>query len=205
MPIDHACFLSYRGISSEPYKAIVEAINQRLTDELRILIELDEPVFFDWKRFQPGELANQNSAHALFRSLCMVVLFVPRYFKSLHCAQEYKAMENLERERLAHLGPQDEQQRLIFPVIIRGANKLPDYIRLNSQCIYMDDLSTSGIDDTKIIKLAQRISDRYEAFSGLTSKISLEMSDVTWPSKEDVDDLVNSPEQTRPLFPGYRY
>jgi len=206
MPLKYTCYLSYRGISSDYYKVIVERVQQRLHDELRILIESENPVFYDWTRFQPGTPDNQPAIRALYESLCMVVLFIPRYFKNLYCALEYKAMERLEAERLKCLSPPgDYQQRLIFPIIIRGSNNLPDIIRQNPQSIYMDDLSTSDIEDTKIIKLAQQIAERYELFEKISLDITANADRFALPSKEDVKDLLDESQRTKQNFPGYKY
>ena len=197
MPIKHACFLSYRGISSDYYKAIVEQVHQRLNDELKILMELDKPVFFDWTRFQPGETENRSAIQALYESLCMVVLFIPKYFKSLYCALEYKAMERLEAERLEYLTPSDNyQRRLIFPVVIRGSKHLS---------IYMDDLSTSEIENFQIVKLAQQIAERYERFEKVSCAITADAEQFSLPSEEEVKDLLNPSQDTKQLFPGYKY
>jgi hypothetical protein len=207
MPLKYACFLSYKGISSDYYKAIVHQVYERLTDELKILMELEEPVFYDWTRFQPGTKNENNSIRALYESLCMVVLFVPRYFKNLHCALEYKAMESLEIYRLSYLSlsPNGSSQRLIFPVILRGSENLPEVIRQNPQSIYIDDLSSSRVEDSKLIKLAQQIANRYELFEDISLDIAASADQFSLPTKEEVKDLLEDSQSAKQLFPGYRY
>jgi|GEM_PF-5337120 hypothetical protein len=207
MPLKYACFLSYRGTSSDYYKAIVHQVYERLTDELKILMELEKPVFYDWTRFQPGAKNENDSIRALYESLCMVVLFIPRYFKNPHCALEYKAMERLEIDRLSYLSlsPNGSPQRLIFPVILRGSENLPEVIRQNPQSIYLDDLSSSRVEDSKLIKLAQQIARRYELFEDISLDIAAGADQFSLPTKEEIEDLLEDSQSARQLFPGYRY
>lgn len=206
MPLKHACFLSYRGLSGDSYyKAIVEGIYQRLNDELKMLIELDKPVCYDWQRFQPGVAVSKSQGlKALCDSLCMVVLYIPRYFKSTQCASEFKAMERLESARLAKLTtPDQSQHRLIVPVILRGASNLPEIIQQNSCSIFMDDLSASSLEDAKLIKLAQYIADCYELFESVD--LAEELTNFPLPSQEEMKNLFNATRGKKPMFPGYKY
>ena len=176
--LKHACFLSYRGLENEVYKAIVEQINRKLTDELNFVLELKEPVYLDKRRFQPGYSLDNNVATALCESVCMVVFYTPRYFKSAYCAMEYKAMKKLEQERVAAFVIVQGKQnpRLIIPLIFRGSKNLPDEIRNNQKCFYMDNLSTREVEHSIIVKLAEYISECYEAFNKLSVNKSFESS-----------------------------
>ena len=61
----------------------------------------------------------------------MVMIYTPTYFDKdrTYCAREYKAMENLETQRLEMLGYQRNfQHGLIIPVVYRGVDIFPAYV-----------------------------------------------------------------------------
>ena len=168
MSLKYACFLSYRRIKSRAYKKIVEEVYEQLKDELSFILELEKPVYCPDSLWLQGEDSVEEPcdvAKALCESACMVLLYVPEYFKTKYCGQEYITMEKLEEERVKLFkSPFEQKQRLIIPLILRGSNNLPDEIRINRECFYMDHVSTSVVDRNTTIRLAEYISERYEAF-----------------------------------------
>ena len=168
MSLKYACFLSYRRIKSRAYKKIVEEVYEKLNDELNFILELDKPVYCPdrlWFEDDNSVEKRRDVAKALCESACMVLLYMPRYFNSKDCCLEYLTMEKLEEERVKLFeSPFEQKQRLIVPLILRGSNNLPDEIKINRECFYMDHVSTSVVDRSTIIRLAEYISECYEAF-----------------------------------------
>jgi TIR domain len=77
----------------------------------------------DKKRLTGGVVFDKALARAICESVCLIVVFTPRYEESSYCADELLAMEQIEEERKHILGSQyDETRRMIIPVILRGDN-----------------------------------------------------------------------------------
>lgn len=203
MPLKYACFLSFRGIQREHYKRIVEQIYSGLTDELSYLLELEhgQPVYRDEKRLSTGDSIPAETQQALCESACMVLLYTPRYFASVNCALEYKAMEKLEDKRLSLLESHNEKKlRLIIPIVFRGSQDLPEEIRLNQKTIFMNDVSTSEVDRPKLVKVAEYIAERYRSLSKVELDLNASYKDFMFPSKEEIKTWL---EHTHtPPFPG---
>ena len=164
--------------------------------ELSFILELEKLLYCpDSLWFEDDnsvEECRDDLAKALCESTCMVLLYTPKYFKSKGCCLEYIMMQGLEEKRVKLFKSALEQkQRLIIPLILRRAKNLPDPIRLNPQCFFMDNVSTSEVDHPTIINLTEYISDRYEAFTNeFLEKQSLEKQNFdcgnfAFPSLED--------------------
>ncbi len=91
---------------------------------------LDEEVYIDRDRLQPGYQFNEALARALCESACMIVVYVPRYEKHTYCLREYAAMEALEKQRRQLLGQTPNPDwGFIIPVILRGGDNVPERIK----------------------------------------------------------------------------
>ena len=127
MPFSYSCFISYRNDNAQ----IAKDFQESLEDELSLL--LNQPVYRDEERLHGGDFYNVKIARALCRSACMVMLYIPKYFDEGHiyCAREFRAMELLEQERLVHLKANGlpDDCGLIIPVVYRGCDVLPQYIK----------------------------------------------------------------------------
>lgn len=207
MSLRHACFISYRGILSDSYQSMVERFYHALKDELTVIMELEEPVYLDVQRLQGNGLPDPASGRALCESACMIVLYTPRYFKSKHCALEYRAMQELEQSRCQLSQRSRNEKRLIVPLVLRGSKTLPDEIRLNQQCFFMDKLSTNEIDTSIVMQLAEYINERYEDLVVLPTELSSNCKNFQLPSlheqevKSWLEGLYHD-KSVRPPFPG---
>ncbi len=96
----------------------------------------DETVYIDQERLKPGYRFNEALAKALCESLCMVVVYVPKYEKHGYCLREFAAMEYLEDKRRKAMGSSTNPERgMIIPVILRGDwATLPDKIKSKRHC-----------------------------------------------------------------------
>jgi hypothetical protein len=138
MPFEHACFVIYRHHEqSKLAEKFIVDLCTALRNEITVM--LDEDVFFDRKRMCGGTFFNASLARALCRSVCMIVVHAPTYFSKSHpyCAREYRAMENLERQRLDC--PNKSLSRecgLILPVVLRVGASLPLYLITSGRIVF---------------------------------------------------------------------
>ena len=129
MPFKYSCFISYCHGQGELMKGFVQELKQALRDYLEPY--LDEEIYIDEDRLQPGFKFNTALAKAICQSVCMIVVYVPKYPKHTYCLQEYTAMEKIEEMRLELLGSNHDSERgMIIPILFRGdRDKLPQKIR----------------------------------------------------------------------------
>jgi hypothetical protein len=143
----YACFVSYhhsQGQYKEDRRAL-ESFSTLLSREIDLLF--DRQMYIDMRRLEGVGFYDEALAQALCESVCMIVIYTPRYFDSQHtfCTREYRAMEALEAQRLALLpDPADRQHWLIIPVIFRGEKYLPQELRIRTPHRFDDFLLSSG-------------------------------------------------------------
>jgi hypothetical protein len=123
----YACFVSYCHGQHDLVKSFIEQLRSALEAELDAL--LDEPLYIDDRRLEPGFHYNEALAHAICRSVCMIVVYSPRYERHDYCVREYEAMVQLEDSRRKLLAPDERSRGFIIPVVFRGGDDLPDRIK----------------------------------------------------------------------------
>jgi hypothetical protein len=123
----YACFVSYCHGQYDLVKSFIDQLKAALKSELEPL--LDEELFIDEERLKPGFLYNDELAKAICQSVCMVVVYSPRYERHEYCVREYEAMAKLEETRLTMLRPEARGRGLIIPVILRGGDDIPPRIK----------------------------------------------------------------------------
>src|SRR5215471_19148013 len=130
MNLQHLCFISYRHLGDPDAHRFVTAFRDRLRTELCMLVPRAS-VYFDEERIHPGYTVDNNLASHLCRSATLVMFFTPAYFDVEHyyCALEYKAMCDLEAQRRIAWPSNFADRRLIFPVVFRAEQELPDEVR----------------------------------------------------------------------------
>src|SRR5437899_821033 len=126
MRVANSCFVSYRRMDDEDADAFVRAFVKQLRKQVKLYLP-NNPLFFDEQGLAPGDLLAKLGPELCW-SASMVIFFLPLHFDIDHpwCALEYKAMLLLEQERLARLDATLRNQGLIFPVIFRGRDLVPD-------------------------------------------------------------------------------
>ena len=213
MSLKYACFLSYRRIKSRAYNKIVEEIYEKLNEELSFILELEKPVYCPdrlWFEDDNSVEKRRDVAKALCESACMVLLYTPRYFNSKGCCLEYLTMEGLEEERVKFFkSPLGQKQRLIIPVILRGYKNyknLRDDIKIDRKCFRLDRVSTTVIDRSMIISLAEHISELYEALQ--IEKQNFDCDNFGFPSLKDKEvksrlEQLSQTGSSKPPFPGF--
>jgi hypothetical protein len=104
MPFQHACFISCQAEPDEQVRRSIEAFAQLLGEALKPLRR--EPVYFNPDRLT-GRFDEPAETAALYRSVCLVVVYTPGYFDDsvrFYPPRELLAMQRLEQERLDALG-----------------------------------------------------------------------------------------------------
>ena len=119
----YACFVSYCHGQHDLVKSFIEQLKTALKSELDAL--LDEELYIDEERLQPGFRYNEALAQAICQSVCMIVVYSPRYERHEYCMREYEAMVKLEEGRRKLLGPAGRGRGFIIPVILRGGDDVP--------------------------------------------------------------------------------
>ena len=124
----YACFISYRHGQQEVKERFVKEFHKTLSGELGLLRK--ETVCVDWDRLRGGDFYNASLARAVCESACFIAIYHPTYFDLEHtyCAREYRAMCQLESNRLQLLPTEDRDHGLIVPVILRGEDSIPTEI-----------------------------------------------------------------------------
>jgi hypothetical protein len=128
----YACFVSYCHGQYELMTAFIDQLKAALDAYLDPL--LDEQVYIDTQRLKPGYRYDEALAEAICQSVCMVVVYSPKYERHEYCVREYEAMVKLEAARKTMLGPAGRGRGFIIPVILRGGDDVPPRIREHVHC-----------------------------------------------------------------------
>jgi hypothetical protein len=204
MPFKHPCFISYvRGEHD-----LIQGFLNQLTKALSSSLEpypFEEGPYVD-KELQPGEHFDQKLADAICRSVCMIVIYFPKYGVHQYCLREFEAMRRLEKDRLALLGANGNGRGLIIPILLRGKVKdLPEEIRNHIHCCDFSKFTTATGDISKdpdyvaqIESIASYIDELRKDFAALDQGICDDCHTFRLPDP----DTVTPWEPRTPPFPG---
>jgi TIR domain len=163
----------YPNAQGEMMKAFVEELKQALTDYVDPY--LDEEIYIDKEQLGGGDHYNEVLAQAICQSLCMIVVYVPKYERHEYCRREYRAMEILEQRRVELCGQARLGNRgMIIPIILRGDGDLPDKIRDHAHFCNFTKYSTASQNIRsnpecveQLERVALNIYEIYQAFEGI--------------------------------------
>jgi hypothetical protein len=137
MPLNYSCFISYTSGWTPEYDRLIDAVESRLKEKLQYHLDV-----------QPWRYSTSEAIGAQFQdviparlceSICMVVLYVPKYELSEICIREFAAMEDIEAARLKALSPPaGTEYPMIVPIILRkrAKDQVPDWIKTSRN--YLD-------------------------------------------------------------------
>ena len=170
MAFRYACFISYCHGQQDLMKGFIDQLKRGLKAELEPL--LDEEVYIDEERLKPGYNYNEALATAICESVCMVVVYSPRYERHDYCRREFAGMENLEQTRKQMLDRRSTPGGSIIPVIFRGkVDDLPPQITASRHYADFSQFSLATTDMSRhpeyaaeIRKIAEAIYEYYQAF-----------------------------------------
>jgi hypothetical protein len=174
MAFKYSCFISYCHGQHDLIKGFIDQLKTALKGELDTL--LDEQVFIDAERLKPGYLYNEELARALCESVCMIVVYSPRYFRHDYCIREYQAMKQLEDRRRALLGKEAHGRGFIIPIVFRAdadilarVREYRHYCDFSRFTLATQDMSRNPEYVDEIRKIAAVIYEQYMLFRNVAT------------------------------------
>jgi hypothetical protein len=175
MPVRHSCFISYSSGSTAEYSAIIDRLEAKLKEKLEFY--LDEPPWRYTTSQSVGAAYREAIPVALCQSVCMVVLYVPKYEVRKTCVQEFVAMEDIEKARLGRIQPPlGPDYRMIIPIILkkRHGGKLPAWIEESRNYLDLTEYVTLATPLVKALddpRCEQRLEEIAAAIGALHAAI----------------------------------
>src|SRR6476620_8409064 len=128
----------------------------------------------------------------------MIMIYTPLYFDTEHtyCAQELKAMQDLEEERKKHLT--DSSKGLIIPVILRGEKKFPEAMKKRKFYDFTNYLFNGSSKKLRqayaaqIREIANDIIDCCDSLENASGPLSHDCEKYGLPSSDDAKQFVES-------------
>lgn len=195
----HACFISYCRPQHELLKGFVGQLKRALDAELESY--LDEKVFIDDTDVGPGDKHAEVLARAICESVCMVVVWSPRYDRHPYCLREFEAMRLVEERRRLLLGPGRAHGRgFIISVIVRGADAVPE--RIKQQDTYCD-FSTFTLAMPDIIRNPEYVNSVKAIAAKINSLYNLFQSSNLDPCVPCLDFRLPPPPPSAPYEPSF--
>lgn len=192
MPFKYSCFISYCGGESSFMRTFLEQLQKCLEDYLDLY--LDEKVYLDKSRLEAGCYYNEELASSICRSVCMIIVYTPKYKKHPYCLREYEAMELIQKRRIKLLGKKAKDMNnmgMIIPIILRG--EIPKKIKDHVQYCDFSKFTTASPqikDDpdcvAKIEAIAKTIYEHHELFDELGLD-PCECESFTLPSEDVIE------------------
>ena len=125
--INRSCFVSYAHAEHGLMTSFINQLDTALKNHLELY---DLEPYLDRDRLGPGYRYNEALAAAICQSICMIVVYTPRYERHEYCRREFAAMEIVDERRRNALGAAAHGRGFIIPVILAGEHStLPDRIR----------------------------------------------------------------------------
>jgi hypothetical protein len=167
MAIRYGCFFSYAHGRHE----LMQRFKATLADALRCYLEPyfdnEDELFVDVEQLGGGDDLDHKIARAMCESVCMILIYTPKYEAHAYTRREYAAMRKLETERSKWYAL---PSHLIIPVIMtQHPEQLPPQITESS--FYVDfsrftmataDLKSNPEFLPDIDKMVRRIVTHYQ-------------------------------------------
>ncbi len=206
MSLQYSCFISYPHGQDKVMEPFVKAFANLLKTEVGA--QTRKRIWLDLWDLKVGYRVDGSIGADLCNSVCLVVIYTPLYFDKEHtyCAQEFRAMELLEAERLRLLpSPANKHYGLIIPVIVRGLPRLPNVIK-NRKYAELIDIELANPPaklrrryGSEIRKIADYIVDCCVEFDLLQDDVLRGCDNFLLPSSAAVASYL---ESMRDPFPG---
>lgn len=205
----YACYISYCHGQHELTNNFIEQLKKALKSYIEAYI--DEEVYIDDERLKPGYRFNEELAQAICQSICMIVVYSPRYERHKYCLREYAGMKLIEDKRKALLEQYNLHGRgMIIPIIFRGdAEDLPKEIAGVSHYADFSKFTTAMPDITQnpefvaeIEKIAQVIYECFQTFEKAPADVCAKCNEFRLPRENEVKPWRGVATRIRSPFPG---
>lgn len=166
MGIRYGCFFSY----AHGQHAYMSKFKNDLADALKCYLEphfdTERELFIDTEQLGGGDDLDRRIATALCESVCMIMIYTPKYEAHPYTRREFAAMQLIESERRAWY---PLPSHLIIPVIMtRHPVSLPPqitepgmYVDFSRYTLATGDLKTNPDYLPDIEKIVERIAAHY--------------------------------------------
>lgn len=166
MAIRYGCFFSYAHGRHE----LMQRFKATLADALRCYLEPyfdnEDELFVDTEQLGGGDDLDRKIARAMCESVCMILIYTPKYEAHAYTRREYAAMRALEAERSKWYAL---PSHLIIPVIMtRHPLSLPPqisepgmYVDFSRYTLATGDLKTNPDFLPDIRRMVERITMHY--------------------------------------------
>jgi hypothetical protein len=167
MAIRYGCFFSYAHGKHE----LMQRFKAALIDALRCYLEPhfdnEEELFVDTERLGGGDDLDARIARAMCESVCMILIYTPKYEAHAYTRREYAAMQQIEQQRSAWY---TMPSHLIIPVIMtQHPEHLPPqianarmYVDFSHFTMATPDLKSNPDFLPDIDKIVKRIATHYQ-------------------------------------------
>lgn len=167
MAIRYGCFFSYAHGRHD----LMQGFKNTLVDALQCYLEpyfdTEDELFIDSEQLGGGDDLDRKIAKAMCESVCMILIYTPKYEAHSYTRREYAAMRLLEEERSSWYAL---PSHLIIPVVMtRHPSHLPPQITDSS--FYVDfsrytladaDLKSNPAFLPDIDRMVKRIATHYQ-------------------------------------------
>lgn len=134
MAIRYGCFFSYAHGRHDLMKRFKTALADALRCYLEPYFDNEDELFVDTEQLGGGDDLDRKIARAMCESVCMIMIYTPKYEAHAYTRREYAAMRLLEAERSRWY---PLPSHLIIPVIMtRHPESLPRQI--SESTFYVD-------------------------------------------------------------------
>jgi hypothetical protein len=166
MTIRHGCFFSY----AHGHHAYMSKFKNDLADALQCYLEPhfdhEDELFIDSEQLGGGDDLDGRIARALCESVCMIVIYTPKYEAHGYTRREFAAMQLIEQERRQWYRL---PSHLIIPVIMTShpldlPRQITDngmYVDFSRYTLASGDLKANPEFLPDIKKIVQRVAAHY--------------------------------------------
>ena len=167
MDIRYGCFLSYAHGHHAHMNRFKNDLAEALACYLEPHLDTQNALFVDSEQLGGGDDLDQRVARALCESVCMILIYTPKYEAHAYTRREYAAMQLIENER-KHWYPMPSH--LTIPVIMtRHPDGLPPqitvpgmYVDFSGYTLASGELKANPAYLPDIARIVQRIAIHYQ-------------------------------------------
>ena len=99
MAIRYGCFFSYAHGRHELMNTFKRTLSEAIRCYLEPYLDDEDELFIDTEQLGGGDDLDRRIAHAMCESVCMIVIYTPKYEAHAYTRREFAAMQQIEQER----------------------------------------------------------------------------------------------------------